>query len=110
MLHLEWIRPAAVPELQHEQEQSTRQKEVEPVPPIAAPTVQDPNDRDVTTAAPPNSADPLQAQLGRKEGKSARAREKNNLRRSSVNDGSPGAPPASSDNTRAVKGFWDWSR
>jgi len=66
------------------------------VPPIAAPTVQDPNDRDVTTAAPPSSADPLHAQLSRKEGKSARARGKNNLRRSSVNDGSPAAPTASS--------------
>ena len=112
MLHLEWTRPAAVPELQHEQEQITRQKEVEPVPPIAPPTVAHPNDRDVTTAAPPNSADPLQAQLGRKEGKSARAREKNNLRRSSVNDGSPAASasPRVGDNTRPVKGFWDWSR
>jgi hypothetical protein len=112
MLHLEWTRPAAVPELQHEQEQITRQKEVEPVPPIAPPTVAHSNDRDVTTAAPPNSADPLQAQLGRKEGKSARAREKNNLRRSSVNDGSPAASasPRVGDNTRPVKGFWDWSR
>ena len=112
MLHLEWTRPAAVPELQHEQEQITRQKGVEPVPPIAPPTVAHSNDRDVTTAAPPNSADPLRAQLGRKEGKSARAREKNNLRRSSVNDGSPAASasPRVGDNTRPVKGFWDWSR
>ena len=59
MLHLEWTRPAAVPELQHEQEQITRQKEVEPVPPIAPPTVAHSNDRDVTTAAPPNSAELL---------------------------------------------------
>lgn len=113
MLHLEWTRPAAVPELQHEQEQITRQKEVEPVPPIAPPTVAHSNDRDVTTAAPPSSADPLQGQLGRKEGKSARARGKNNLRRSSVNDGSPAAPsvsPRVGDNTRPLKGFWDWSR
>jgi hypothetical protein len=108
MLHLEWTRPAAVPELQHEQEQITRQKEVEHVPPIAPPTV----DRDVTPAAPPSSADPLQSQLGRKESKSARARGKNNLRRSSVNDGSPAASasPRFGDNTRPVKGFWDWSR
>ena len=113
MLHLEWTRPAAVSELQHEQEQITGQKEVEPVPPIAPPTVAHPNDRDVTTAAPPSSADPLQGQLGRKEGKSARARGKNNLRRSSVNDGSPAAPsvsPRVGDNTRPLKGFWDWSR
>ena len=112
MLHLEWTRPAAVSELQHEQEQITRQKEAEPVPPIAPPTVAHSNDRDVTTAAPPNSAGPLQGQLGRKEGKSARAREKNNLRRSSVNDGSPAASasPRVGDNTRPVKGFWDWSR
>ena len=110
MLHLEWTRPAAVPELQHEQEQITRQKEVEPVPPIAPPTVAHPNDRDVTTAAPPSSADPLQGLLSRKEGKSVRARGKNNLRRSSVNEGSPAAPSASPRNTRPVKGFWDWSR
>ena len=57
MLHLEWTRPAAVSELQHEQEQITGQKEVEPMPPIAPPTVAHPNDRDVTTAAPPSSAD-----------------------------------------------------
>ena len=113
MLHLEWTRPAAVSELQHEQEQITGQKGVEPMPPIAPPTVAHPNDRDVTTAAPPSSADPLQGQLGRKEGKSARARGKNNLRRSSVNDGSPAAPsvsPRVGDNTRPLKGFWDWSR
>ena len=113
MLHLEWTRPAAVSELQHEQEQITGQKEVEPMPPIAPPTVAHPNDRDVTTAAPPSSADPLQGQLGRKEGKSARARGKNNLRRSSVNDGSPAAPsvsPRVGGNTRPLKGFWDWSR
>ncbi len=112
MLHLEWTRQAAVPELQHEQEQVTRQNEVKPVPPIAPPTVAHPNDRDVTTAAPPSSADPLQAQLGRQEGKSAQARGRNNLRRSPVNDRSPApsASPRVGDNTRPVKGFWDWSR
>jgi hypothetical protein len=27
-----------------------------------------------------------------------------------VSDGSRGSPPASFDNTRTFKGFWDWSR
>jgi hypothetical protein len=110
IVHVEWTRTATGPEHQHEREQISGQKEVDPVPPIAPATVQHPHDRDVITAAPPISAERSQGQLGRKEGKSARARGKPSLRSSSVNDGSPGAPPASSDNTRAVKGFWDWSR
>ena len=68
MLHLEWTRPAAVSELQHEQEQITGQKEVEPMPPIAPPTVAHPNDRDVTTAAPPKLSRPLAGPTGQERG------------------------------------------
>jgi hypothetical protein len=110
IVHVEWTRTATGPEHQREREQISEQKKIDPAPPIAPATVQHSLNRDLTTAAPPMSAEPSQGQLGRKQGKSARAREKPSLRRSSVYDGSRGAPPASFDNTRTFKGFWDWSR
>jgi hypothetical protein len=108
IVHVEWTQAATGPEHQRVGEQISGQKEIDPTPPIAA--VQPSHNRDVVTAPPPMSAEPSQGQLGRNEGKSPRAREKSSLRRPTVSDGGRGSPPASSDNTRTFKGFWDWSR
>ena len=107
IVHVEWTRTATAPEHQREGAKIPGQKEIE-TPPIAA--VQPSHNREVVTAPPPMSAVPSQGQLGRKEGRSPRPREKSSLRHPTISDGSRGSPPASSDNTRTFKGFWDWSR
>jgi hypothetical protein len=114
-LHVKWSRPAAaVPADEHKQEQliGPKEKEIDPVSPIAPATVQHPNDGEAITPAPPISAYPSQDHLDGEEGKSARTRGRNNLRRSSGNDsrGAPFESPQVRDGTQAAKGFWDWSR
>ena len=111
-IHMEWTQRAAGSGHEHEREPIAPRQENEMMPPIAPPDVQHPTDRDVITAAPPRSAAIPQGQLLSEENKSARARGKNNLRRS-VSDGNRYAPfgtPRIDDSTHAVKGFWDWSR
>jgi hypothetical protein len=105
-LHVKWTRPG------QEREPIAPRQENEMQPPIGPPTIQHPNDRDVITAAPPISAEPLQGQIDREHGKSVRARGKNNLRRSvdEVNRRAPLATPYVGESNPAVKGFWDWSR
>jgi hypothetical protein len=110
IVHVEWIRAVTGPEHRREGEQIPAQKGIDLAPPVASAAVQSSHKRDVVTAPPPMSAEPSQGQLGRKEGKGPRSREKSSLRRSTVSDGSRGSPPASFDNTRTFKGFWDWSR
>ena len=107
IVHVEWTRTATAPEHQREGAKIPGQKEIGPTPPIVA--IQPSHNREVVTA-PPMSAVPSQGQLGRKEGRSPRPREKSSLRRPDVSDGGRGSPPASSDNARTFKGFWDWSR
>jgi hypothetical protein len=102
-VHVEWRRAATASEHQRAGEQISGQKEIGPTPPIAA--VQPSHNRDVVTAPPPMTAEPSQGQLGRKEGKSSRSREKSSLRRAPVADGSRSSPPPSSDNSRTFKGF-----
>ena len=114
-LHVKWSRPAAaVPADEHKQEQliGPKEKEIDPVSPIAPATVQHPNDGEAITPAPPISAYPSQDHLDGEEGKSARTRGRNNLRRSSGSDsrGAPFESPQVRDGTQAAKGFWDWSR
>jgi hypothetical protein len=111
-IHVEWAQRAGGSGREHEHEPIAPRQENEMMPPIAPPDVQHPTGRDVITAAPPTSAAIPQGQLPSEEKKSARAREKNNLRRS-VSEGDRHAPfgtPRIDDSTHAVKGFWDWSR
>lgn len=111
-LHIKWTRPAAGPSHEQEREQIAPRQENEMRPPIAPPTAQHPNDRELITAAPPHLAEPSQGQIDRAGSKSARARGKNNLRRS-INQGNrrePLAIPHVGDSKPAVQGFWDWSR
>jgi hypothetical protein len=114
-LHVKWARLAPAgsgDELKHEQLIGPKEKEIDPVSPIAPATIQHPNDGEAITPAPPISAYPSQDHLDREEGKSARTRGRNNLRRSSANDsrGAPFESPQVRDGTQAAKGFWDWSR
>jgi hypothetical protein len=112
-LRVKWARlTPAGPGDEHKHEQLIGQKEIDPVSPLAPATVQHPNDWEAITPAPPTSAYPSQGHLDREEGKSARPRGRNNLRRSSANDsrGAPFGSPQVRDGTQAVKGFWDWSR
>jgi hypothetical protein len=112
-LHVKWARPAAAgPRDEQKHEQLIGQKEIDPVSPIAPATVQHTNDREAITPAPPISAYPSQGPPDREEGKSARTRGRNNLRRSSANDsrGAPFGSPQVRDGTQAIRGFWDWSR
>jgi hypothetical protein len=112
-LHLEWARPAAAgPGDEHKHEELIGQKEINPVSPIAPATVEHSNDREAITPAPPISAHASSGHLDKQEGKSARTRGRNNLRRSSASDtrGAPFGSPQVRDGTQAIKGFWDWSR
>ena len=87
-LHVKWARPAAASpgdEHKHEQLIGQKEKEIDPVSPIAPATVQHPNDGEAFTPAPPISAYPSQGHLDREEGKSARTRGGKNLRRSPAN-------------------------
>jgi hypothetical protein len=110
-LHVKWARlaPAGSGD---EQLIGPKEKEIDPVSPIAPATVQQPNDSKGVTSTPPISAHPSQDHLDREEGKSARTRLRNNLRRSSGNHsrGAPFESPQVRDGTQAAKGFWDWSR
>jgi hypothetical protein len=110
-LHVKWARlaPAGSGD---EQLIGPKEKEIDPVSPIAPATVQQPNDSKGVTLAPSISAHPSQDHLDREEGKSARTRLRNNLRRSSGNHsrGAPFESPQVRDGTQAAKGFWDWSR
>ena len=90
-IHMEWTQRAVGSGHEHEREPIAPRQENEMMPPIARPDVQHPTDRDVITAAPPISAAIPQGQLLSEENKSARAREKNNLRRS-ASDGNRHAP------------------
>jgi hypothetical protein len=111
-IHMEWTQRAVGSGHEHEREPIAPRQESEMMPPIAPRDVQHPTDRGVITAAPPRSAAIPQGQLPSEEGTSARARGKNNLRRS-VSDGNRRAPsgtPRIDNSTHAVKGFWDWSR
>jgi hypothetical protein len=114
-LHVKWARlgPAGSgDEHKHEQLIGPKEKEIDPVSPVAPATVQHPNDGEAITLAPPISAHSSQDHLDREEAKSARTRERNNLRRSSGNQsrGARFKSPQARDGTQAAKGFWDWSR
>jgi hypothetical protein len=114
-LHVKWARLAPAgsgDEHKHEQLIGPKEKEIDPVSPIAPVTVQHPNHGEAITLAPPISAHPSQDHLDREEGKSARTRGRNNLRRSSGNysRGARFESPQVRDGTQAAKGFWDWSR
>jgi hypothetical protein len=107
-LQVKWARltPAGPgDEHKHEQLIGQNKKGILSVSPIAPATVQPPSDGEATRPAPPISAYPSQGPLDREEGKSARTRGSNNLRRSSAK-----GSPQVRDGTQAVKGFWDWSR
>jgi hypothetical protein len=113
-LHLEWARPAAAGPGEHEHEQLIGQKVIDRVSPVAPATVQHPNgaEREAITPAPPISAHPSSRHLDKQEGKSARRRGRDNLRRPSANDSRdvPFGSVQVRDGTQAIKGFWDWSR
>lgn len=107
-IRLEWTQPAANSEQDREREQMTQQKqELEVMPPIAPAATPHPNDQDLITATPRNAAKVPQLPGGQEESSGARARGKNNLRRS-VNEGNPSRSVG--DSKPAVRGFWDWSR
>jgi hypothetical protein len=112
-LHVKWaqLTPAG-PGDENKHEQLMGQKEIDPGSPVAPASVQHPNDGEAITPAPPISSYPSQGHLDREEGKTARTRGRNNLRRSSANDSrdAPLGSPQVRDGTQAVKGFWDWSR
>jgi hypothetical protein len=114
-LHVKWARLAPAgseDEHKHKQLIGPKEKEIDPVSPVAPATVQHPNDGEAVTLAPSISAHPSQDHLDREEGKSARTLGRNNLRRSSGNDsrGARFESPQVRDGTQAAKGFWDWSR
>jgi hypothetical protein len=114
-LHVKWVRPtAASPGNEHKDEQLIGQKEkdIDEVSPIAPAIVQPSNDGEAMMPAPPISAYPSQGHLDTEEGKSARIRRRNDLRRSSAHDNraAPLGSPHDRNGTQAVKGFWDWSR
>ncbi len=112
-LHVKWaqLTPAG-PGDENKHEQLMGQKEIDPGSPVAPASVQHPNDGEAITPAPPISSYPSQGHLDREEGKTARTRGRNNLRRSSANDSrdAPLGSPQVRNGTQAVKGFWDWSR
>jgi hypothetical protein len=109
-LHVKWARPAAVgPGDEQKHEQLIGQKVIDPVSPTARAPVQHSNDRKAITPTPPILARPSPGHIDREEGKSARTRGRNNLRRYSGR-GAPFGSPQVRDGTQAVKGFWDWSR
>ena len=99
-------------DLEKQYDTEKKEKEIDPVSPVAPATVQHPNDGEAITLAPPISAHPSQDHLDREEGKSAQTRGRNNLRRSSGNHsrGARFESPQVRDGTQAAKGFWDWSR
>ena len=112
-LHVKWARlTPAGPGDENKHEQLMGQKEIDPGSPVAPASVQHPNDGEAITPAPPISSYPSQGHLDREEGKTARTRGRNNLRRSSANDSrdAPLGSPQVRNGTQAVKGFWDWSR
>jgi hypothetical protein len=115
-LHVKWVRPAApTDEHKHEQLIGQKEKDIDRVSPIAPAIVQPSNasnDGEAITPAPPISASSSQGHVDTQEGKTARTRGRNNLRRSSANDSrdAPLGSPQVRNGTQAVKGFWDWSR
>ena len=115
-LHVKWVRPAApTDEHKHEQLIGQKEKDIDRVSPIAPAIVQPSNasnDGEAITPAPPISASSSQGHVDTQEGKTARTRGRNNLRRSSANDsrGAPLGSPHDRNGTQTVKGFWDWSR
>jgi hypothetical protein len=107
-IRLEWTQPAANSKRDREREQMTQQKqEQEVMPPIAPAATPHSNDRGLIAATPQDSAKVPQLHGGQEESNGARARGKNNLRRS-VNEGNPSQSVG--DSKPAVRGFWDWSR
>jgi hypothetical protein len=109
-LHVEWTRPAAAPGHEQELKPITPQQKNEMMPPTSPPVIRHPNDRDVITAPPPPiSIERSQGDSESGYGKSARTRDRDNVRRYS----NEGRTPLATDGTNskpAVKGFWDWSR
>ena len=112
-LRVQWTRPAPAAGQEQVREEITLGQRSKTAPPSAPATVQQPNDRDLLTAPPPISIEPLQGQSDSEySNKKARARSRNNLR-GFINDGNRRASHSTLDRaerTPTVKGFWDWSR